>query len=443
MKVVIIGGDAAGMSAAMEIVRNNKSAHIVVLEKGDIYSYGQCGLPYVIDGKVPHTDDLIARDVEEFRSKYGIDARIFHEVTAIDPILQKVSGFDVNSNEPFEFMYDKLLIATGATPTMPKIENAHLQGIHTVKTIPQMNELMEQLSNVKHVTVIGAGYIGLEVVETLRERGLNVRLIHRGNKLMSILDPELSDIIYEEAIKHGVEVLVNEETLGYEGTESVEAVRTKTGTYETDLVVVATGVRPNTQFAQGFAKLENGALIVNEKMETSIANVYAAGDCASHFNRVKQQDDYLPLGTTANKQGRIAGLNIAGLNEKFRGIVGTSILKFFDLHIGMTGLNNEAADQLNTLVEAYVMDVNDIASYYPNVQPMKLRMLVEQQSRKLVGLQIVGRHGVDKRIDVFATALFNEMTFEELLDLDLAYAPPFSGVWDAIMQAPKRYGKKN
>lgn len=443
MKVVIIGGDAAGMSAAMEIVRNNKSAHIVVLEKGDIYSYGQCGLPYVINGKVPHADDLIARDVEEFRSKYGIDARIYHEVTAIDPVLQKVSGFDVNSNEPFEFMYDKLLIATGATPTMPKIENAHLQGIHTVKTIPQMNNLMEQLPNVKHVTVIGAGYIGLEVVETLRERGLNVRLIHRGSKLMSILDPELSDIIYEEAIKHGVEVLVNEETLGYVGTESVEAVRTKTGTYETDLVVVATGVRPNTQFAQGFAKLENGALIVNEKMETSIENVYAAGDCASHFNRVKQQDDYLPLGTTANKQGRIAGLNIAGLNEKFRGIVGTSILKFFDLHIGMTGLNNEAADQINALVEAYVMEVNDIASYYPNVQPMKLRMLVEQQSRKLVGLQIVGKHGVDKRIDVFATALFNEMTFEELLDLDLAYAPPFSGVWDAIMQAPKRYGKKD
>ena len=442
MKIVIIGGDAAGMSAAMEIVRNNKSANIVVLEKGDIYSYGQCGLPYVINGKVPHAEDLIARDVEDFRSKYGIDARIFHEVTAIDTKLQKVSGFDVNSKEPFEFIYDKLLIATGATPTKPKIKNAHLQGIHTVKTIPQMNELMEQLPNVKHVTVIGAGYIGLEVVETVRERGLDVRLIQRGSKIMSKLDPELSNIIYEEAIKHGVEVLVNEEILGYEGKESVEAIRTKTGTYETDLVIVATGVRPNTQFAQGFAKLENGALIVNEKMETSIENVYAAGDCASHFNRVKQQDDYLPLGTTANKQGRIAGLNIAGFNQKFRGIVGTSILKFFDLHIGMTGLNNEAADQLNALVEAYVMEVNDIASYYPNVQPMKLRMLVEQQSRKLVGLQIVGKHGVDKRIDVFATALYNEMTFEELLDLDLAYAPPFSGVWDAIMQAPKRYGKK-
>lgn len=442
MKIVIIGGDAAGMSAAMEIVRNNKSAQIVVLEKGDIYSYGQCGLPYVINEKVPQAEDLIARDVEEFRSKYGIDARIFHEVTAIDTKLQKVSGFDVNSNEPFEFIYDKLLIATGATPTMPRMENNKLQGIHMIKTIPQMNELMKQLPDVKHVTVIGGGYIGLEVVETVRERGLDVRLIHRGSHLMSILDPELTKIIYEEAITQGVEVLLNEETIGFEGTDVVEALLTKTGTYPTEMVIIATGVRPNTQFAQGFAKLENGALIVNEKMETSIENVYAAGDCASHFNRIKQQDDYLPLGTTANKQGRIAGLNIAGFNQKFRGIVGTSILKFFDLHIGMTGLNNEAADQLNALVEAYVMEVNDIASYYPNVQPMKLRMLVEQQSRKLVGLQIVGKHGVDKRIDVFATALYNEMTFEELLDLDLAYAPPFSGVWDAVMQAPKRYGKK-
>ncbi len=442
MKVVIIGGDAAGMSAAMEIVRNDKSAQIVVLEKGDIYSYGQCGLPYVINGKVPNTDELIARDVEEFRSKYDIDARIFHEVTAIDTKLQTVSGHDVNSKEPFEFAYDKLLIATGAAPKMPPLENADLQGIHMIKTIPQMNALMEQLPNVKHVTVVGGGYIGLEVVETVRERGLDVRLIHQGSQLMSILDPELSTIIYEEAISHGVEVLLNEETIGFEGKQCVEAIRTKTGTYPTELVIVATGVSPNTQFAKEFAKLGNGALIVNEKMETSIANVYAAGDCASHFNRLKQHDDYLPLGTTANKQGRIAGLNIAGFNHKFSGIVGTSILKFFDLQIGMTGLSNADADKLHALVEAYVMEVNDIASYYPHASKMKLRMLVEQQSRKLVGLQIVGKHGVDKRIDVFATALYNEMTFEELLDLDLAYAPPFSGVWDALMQAPKRYGKK-
>ena len=442
MQVVIIGGDAAGMSAAMEIVRNNKAAKILVLEKGDVYSYGQCGLPYVINGKVESADELIARDVEEFRSKYWIDARIFHEVKAIDTKLRKVYGIDVNSTEPFEFDYDKLLIATGAAPTIPPMDNANLKGVHTVKTVPQMDALMRELPDVKHVTVIGGGYIGLEVAETVRERGLEVRLIHRGSQLMPALDPELAQLLLEEAKKHGVEVLLNENSVGFEGTTHIEGVRTETGMYETDLVIVATGVRPNTRFAEGFAKLENGALIVNDHMETSIEHVYAAGDCATQYHRIKRQVDYLPLGSTANKQGRIAGLNIAGFDQLYKGIVGTSILKFFNLHIGMTGLNNAAADDLNTLVEAYVMTVNDIASYYPNVRPMKMRMLIEQQSRKLLGLQVVGEHGVDKRIDVFATALYNEMTFEDLLNLDLAYAPPFSGVWDAIMQMPKRYGKK-
>ncbi|MEG0451136.1 MAG: CoA-disulfide reductase, partial [Lysinibacillus sp.] len=173
-----------------------------------------------------------------------------------------------------------------------------------------------------------------------------------------------------------------------------------------------------------------------------IPNVYAAGDCASHYHRVKQKDDYLPLGTTANKQGRIAGLNIAGIEQSFQGIVGTSILKFFNLQIGMTGLTNEAADDLNHVVEVYRHEANDVASYYPPVHPMKIRMLVEQQSRQLLGMQAVGESGVDKRIDVFATALYNNMTFESLLDLDLAYAPPFNGVWDAIQQVPKRHGKK-
>lgn len=442
MKVVIIGGDAAGMSAAMEIVRNHKATQILVLEKGDVYSYGQCGLPYVINGKVPHTDDLIARDVEEFRAKYGIDARIFHEVTNIDTKLKKVMGIDVNSREPFEFLYDKLLIATGAAPTIPRLENADLQGIYTVKTIPQMEVLMRVLPHVKHVTIIGGGYIGLEVAETVRERGLEVRLIHRGKHLMSALDPKLAQMVLEEAREHGIDVLLNETILGFKGATHVEGVHTASGIYETDLVIVATGVRPNTQFANGFAKLENGALIVNEHMETSIEHVYAAGDCATQYHRIKRQVDYLPLGSTANKQGRIAGLNIAGYKQKYQGIVGTSILKFFNLQIGMTGLTNAEADQLHTLVEAYEMEVNDIASYYPNVRPMKMRMLVEQQSRQLLGMQAVGGNGVDKRIDVCATALYNEMTFEDLLHLDLAYAPPFSGVWDAIMQMPKRYGTK-
>lgn len=442
MKVVIIGGDAAGMSAAMEIYRNKKEAEITVLERGDLYSYGQCGLPYVINGKVAHTDRLIARDVEEFRSKYGMDARIFHKATAIDTQMQVVRATDVHSGETFKFPYDCLLIATGASPTMPKWENQGVLGIHYVKTIPEMTTLMQDLTRAQHVTIIGGGYIGLEVAETVRERGLQVRIIQRGAQLMTSLDPELAKLVQAEARNNGIEVLLEEEVTGFEGQQHVQAVRTENGRFPTDLVIVATGVKPNTQFADGFAKLPNGALIVNEKMETSIPNVYAAGDCASQYHRIKQKDDYFPLGTTANKQGRIAGLNIAGVNQSFQGIVGTSILKFFNLQIGMTGLPNNAADDLNHVVEIFRYEANDVASYYPPVHPIKIRMLVEQESRKLLGMQAVGESGVDKRIDVFATALYNEMLFEQLLDLDLGYAPPFNGVWDAIQQAPKRYGRK-
>lgn len=305
------------MSAAMEIVRNAPGIEIVVLERGGIYSYGQCGLPYILDGRIENTEELIARDVAIFRHKYGIDARKFHEVTSIDTTAQIVRGKHLRTCERFEFQYDKLLIASGATPTIPEWRSTDFIGIHTIKTIPQMEYLMQDLKNVQHVTVIGGGYIGLEVVETLQERGLAVRLIHRGKQLMKKLHPTLAEKVFVEAKTKGIEVLLEEEVLGFEGDDRVEQVITKSGSFATDLVIVATGITPNTQFAVGLAKLENGAIIVNEQMETSFKNIYAAGDCATHFHRLKFEEDYLPLGTTANKQGRIAGLNILWKESDF------------------------------------------------------------------------------------------------------------------------------
>lgn len=441
MKVIIIGGDAAGMSAAMEIVRNKKDAKILVLERGDIYSYGQCGLPYIVDGRIRSTDSLIAREISVFQNKYGIDARIFHEVTSIDTGAQIVRGRHLKTGERFEFQYDKLLIATGASPKIPGWRNYELKGIHTVKSIPQMEYLMKDLERVQYVTVIGGGYIGLEMVEVLKERGLSVRLLHQTESLMNQLHPSLSQKIADEAIKQGIDLCLAEDVVGFNGRERVEEIITKSGHFKTDLVIAATGVAPNTQFATGLAKLENGAIIVNEYMAASVENIYAAGDCATHFNRLKRTDDYIPLGTTANKQGRIAGLNMAGLNVIFKGIVGTSILKFFDLQIGMTGLNDREARALQVDFDSFEWEANNVAGYYPTARPIYLRMLVERKNHKLLGLQAVGTAGVDKRIDVFATALYNEMTFEQLMDLDLAYAPPFNGVWDPVQQVAKRYGK--
>ena len=440
MKIVIIGGDAAGMSAAMEITREMNDAQIVILEKGTIYSYGQCGLPYVIDGRVTSTDDLIARPVESFQQKYGMDTRVLHEVTAIDTAQQTVSGINHATGEPFEESYDRLLIATGASPTKLDVEGNHLAGIHAVKTIPQMEALMHDLQHVKRAVVIGGGYIGLEVAEALALRGIGVTIVQRSKQLMPALHATFAQQLVVEANKHQVNVQLEETLEAFEGAERVTAVRTNKGRYEADVVIVAAGVRPNTAFLpESFEKLGNGALIVNAYQQTSVKNVYAAGDCASHFHRLTLKPDYLALGTTANKQGRVAGRVIAGMEAQFNGIVGTSILKFFELQIGMTGLTLTQAKAHSFDAIEYDWEANAVASYYEIPPKLQLKMVVEQQTNRLLGLQMIGTTGVDKRIDVFATALHHQMTLPELIDLDLSYAPPFNGVWDALLQVAKRF----
>lgn len=443
MKFVIIGGDAAGMSAAMEIYRNVPGAEITSLERGFIYSYGQCGLPYVVDGRISSTKRLIARDVETFRDKYGIDARVGHEVEHIDVENQLVSGTQ-SSGEPFQIAYDKLLIATGADPIIPVQKGANLAGIHKVKTIPELEDLLADLSsNIEQVTILGGGYIGLEMAETIHACHKKVRLIQRGNQVANILDEELAKHVHDEAKKQGIELLLNTTVEGLEGSSRVERIVTDKGTFDTDLVIVAAGIKPNTQFLDGtdIVLAENGAIIVNRHLETSVKNIYAAGDCATHFHIVKERLDYVPLGTTANKQGRLAGLNMSGKFAPFRGIVGTSILKFFDLTIATTGINERAAKELGFDYEAYKLSARHIAGYYPGAQRMFIKIVVRKRDQQLLGAQIVGPAGVDKRIDVFATALYNKMTLPDLLDLDLAYAPPFNGVWDPLQQVARMNGR--
>lgn len=439
MKVVIVGGDAAGMSAAMEIVRGRQDAKIVVLEKGDIYSYGQCGLPYAIDGRVSELDDLIARPVEQFRSKYNIDARIYHEVTQLDTLAKVVRGVNNATGEAFEEGYDQLLIATGATPFVPDMTGSRLKGIHSVKTIPQMEKVLQELPDVQRATVIGGGYIGLEVTEALTLRGIQVTLFQRSHQLMPALDTNLAQQLLEEAKINGVDVHLQHTVEAYEGDERVQAVVTTGGRYETDLVIIAAGIVPNTQFTTGFKQLKNGALIVDKQQRTSVQDVFAAGDCASHFHRLKKTDDYLALGTTANKQGRVAGRVIAEMDAAFNGIVGTSILQFFELQIGMTGLTEKDATELGLSYHKYDFEANAVASYYKIPPKLQFHMLVEEKTERLLGLQMIGKQGVDKRIDVFATALYNEMTLPQLLDIDISYSPPFNGVWDPLLQVAKRY----
>lgn len=440
MKYVIIGGDAAGMSAAMEIYRHDADAKIITLEKGHDYSYGQCGLPYVIDGRVESTEDVISRTPEVFRHKYKIDARTMHTVTKIDTRRQVVSGVDTQTREPFSVQYDRLLIATGAESIKLRMEGRDLKGIRSLKNIPDTEAIIGDVKNVEHVTIIGGGYIGLELAEVLRSIGKKVRIIIRSGQVASFLDLEMAKLIHEEAYRNGVEIVFHEELIRYKGDGWVNGVQTSKDFYPTDFVIEAVGIKPNTDFLEdtGIQLAANGAIRVNPHLETTVKDIYAAGDCAMHFNRMKQQADYIPLGTTANKQGRIAGLNMVGIPETFAGVVGSSILKFFSKTVGKTGLNEKELKKLHFEYEVVIQEVGNIASYYPNLEPMIVKLLWKKDSKRLLGVQIVGGEGVDKRIDIGASALFNQMRLRELLDLDLSYAPPFNSVWDPLQKIAKR-----
>ncbi|MBS4200000.1 FAD-dependent oxidoreductase [Bacillus sp. FJAT-49732] len=441
MKYVIIGGDAAGMSAAMQIIKYDQDAEVVTLEKGAIYSYGQCGLPYTISGLVPSTDDLIARRIETFRNKFGIDARTYHEVQTIDPKTKTVVGQDTQSGKRFHLSYDKLLIASGASPIIPDWKGIGLSGVHTLKTIPDANQIIRNLSEeIQNVTVIGGGDIGLEMAESFRTLGKSVRLIHRGTYVGKMFDPDMAQYIHEEAKKHQIELIVNENVIAIEGLRSVESIRTDQKVYKTDLVLISTGIKPNTSFIQGTGITTGmkGAIQTNRYMETNVKDIYAAGDCTLQYHMVKEQDDYVPLGTTANKQGRIAGLNMARQPRRFKGITGSSILKFMDLTLGKTGLSEWEAMKLNIPYEVVKIEAKDIANYYPGSRPIHIKLTYRSDNYQLLGGQIIGEKGVDKRVDVLATALFNRMTILELEDLDLSYAPPYNGSWDPIQRAARQ-----
>lgn len=279
MKYVIIGGDAAGMSAAMQIVRNDDYAEITTLEQGEIYSYGQCGLPYAISGVVSSTDDLIARSIDTFRDKYGIHAKTNHKVEKVDTTEKIVYGTDTKNNEPFQYPYDKLLIASGAKPVMPDWEGADLAGVHRLKTIPDAHQIMADLDeDIQEVTIVGGGYIGLEMAESFKSLGKNVRIIERGDQVAKIFDKDMAKLIHEEADKHNINIVTNENVRKINGEQRVESVETDQQSYKTDLVLVSAGVKPNTSFLQETDVLTGirGAVQINRYMGTNIEDVYAA-----------------------------------------------------------------------------------------------------------------------------------------------------------------------
>lgn len=437
-RLLVIGGDAAGMAAAAQARRQQPYMEIVALERGTYTSYSACGIPYLVAGDVPGPEELIVRTPEEFRDGHRIDVRMRHEAMAIDLDAGKVEVRDHNRGRTFQLPFDLLHIGTGARPIRPDLPGVDGPLVRGVQTIDDGIGLLEhaERSGCRNVVIVGGGYIGIEMAEAFVRWGARVTLIDSGDQVMSTFDPDMALPIADALRKHGIAVQLGVRALGFENGQ----VETNVETLPADLVVLGLGVEPNSDLAAD-AGIKLGArrsIRVDRRQQTSAPGVYSAGDCAETFHQVSRRQIHIALGTVANKTGRVAGINIGGGYATFPGVVGTAISKVCDLEMARTGLIESEARRAGFDYETVTIQSTTRAGYFPGTKPITIKLLAETGSRRIIGAQIVGEEGAAKRIDVLATAITAHMTTEAVIDLDLAYAPPFSGVWDPVHVAARR-----
>jgi NADPH-dependent 2,4-dienoyl-CoA reductase/sulfur reductase-like enzyme len=437
-RLVVIGGDPGGMAAAMQARRRQPYLEIVALERGAWTSYSACGIPYLVAGDVGTLDELVARTPQEFREQHRIDVRLHHEVTEIDLASRRVEVRDHQHNRTIQLGFDQLHVATGARPTRPDLPGIGLPHVKGVQTLDDARELLEhaRTSRCQEVTVVGGGYIGLEMAEAFVRWGAHVTLLEGSDQLMRTLDADMAERLLAPMRGMGIEVRLDAKVARFEPGRVFLADDTSLAT---DLVVLGLGVTPNAELAAaaGAGTGARGALLVDRRQRTTMAGVYAAGDCATSMHLVTGRTMHVALGTVANKQGRVAGINLGGGYATFPGVVGTAITKVCELEVARTGLTErEAADEGFQAVAATV-DSTTIAGYMPDAKAMTVKLVGETGTGRLLGGQIIGGERSAKRIDTLATALHARMRVDELIDLDLAYAPPFSSVWDPIAQAAR------
>lgn len=446
-KLVVIGGDAAGMSAAARASRSAEPPEIVVFERGGYTSYAACGLPYHVSGLIPDPTSLVARTPEEHRAN-GIDVRMSQEVTSIDTAGRSVTVRSVADGRTYQESYDELLIATGASPIVPNIPNVNAKGVTTINTIPDAVALDTLISEraLETAVVIGGGYIGLEMAEALVSRGLKVTLIEMLDQPMATLDPDMSARVADALRELGVSVRLGVAASGFEvdGDGWVRTVTTSAGEIPAKLVVLGIGFSPNVNLAveAGVPLGPSGAIAVNARMATRTPHVWAAGDCVESLHRVSGAPVWVALGTHANKQGRTAGTNLSGTPARFEGVIGTAITRVGNVEIARTGLSSREAQAAGFAAVAHTIEAGTRAHYYPGSQKLAVRVVAERGSGRLLGAQIVGGAESGKRIDALAVGVWSGMTAAEFSALDLAYAPPFSPVWDAILIAARLAGEK-
>ncbi|MFC9278995.1 FAD-dependent oxidoreductase [Streptomyces collinus] len=445
-RLVVIGGDAAGMSAASQArrMRGPDELEIVAFERGHFTSYSACGIPYWVGGDVPERDHLVARTPEEHRAR-DIGLRMRTEVTEIDLAGGRVRARDVDSGEESWTSYDKLVIATGAAPVRPDMPGVDAPGVHGVQTLDDGQALLDTLSATRgrRAVVVGAGYIGVEMAEALINRGFEVTVVNRGKEPMSTLDPDMGRLVHRAMEGLGITMVNDTEVtkLLTDGDGRVRAVATEDAEHPADVVVLGIGVRPATGLARaaGLPLGAHGGLLTDLAMRVrGQENVWAGGDCVEVLNLVSGQEQYVPLGTHANKHGQVVGTNVGGGYATFPGVVGTAVSKVCDLEIARTGLREKDADRVGLQYETVTIESTSRAGYYPGSSPMTVKMLAERRTGRLLGVQIVGREGAGKRVDIAAVALTASMTVEQMTALDLGYAPPFSPVWDPVLVAARK-----
>ena len=440
MKVVIVGGVAGGATAAARLRRLDEAAEIVVFERSGYVSYANCGLPYYIGGTITDREELTLQTPESFWRRFRVDVRVRHEVTAIHPAEKTVTVKDLTTGAVFDESYDKLLLSPGARPTQPALPGAGLDRLFTLRTVEdtlKIREFIEQ-HHPKSAVLAGGGFIAIELAENLRDLGLEVTLVQRPKQLLNPLDADMAAFLHAQMRRHGVRLHLGRTVEGFAADgERVNVLIRDEAPLTVDMVVLAIGVTPDTQLAKdaGLALGVKGSILVNDRMETSVPDIYAVGDAVQVRHFVTGQDTLLSLAGPANKQGRIAADNICGGDSRYPGSQGSSVIKVFDMTAASTGVNEKNAKLAGIDCDKIVLSPMSHAGYYPGGRVMTMKVVFEKNTYRLLGAQIVGYEGVDKRIDVLSTAIHAGLTVLQLKDLDLAYAPPYSSAKDPVNMA--------
>ena len=440
MKIVIIGGVAGGATAAARIRRRNEHAEIIVFEKSGYISYANCGLPYYIGDVITDPEELTLQTPESFFSRFRIHMKIHHEVVSIHPDRKTVSVKNLETGEAFEESYDKLILSPGAKPAQPRLPGVGMDQLFTLRTVEDTFRIKEYITknHPKSVVLAGGGFIGLELAENLRELGMEVTIVQRPRQLMTPFDQDMASMIHSEMRKHGIKLVLGYTVEGFmKKDHGVEVLLKDNPSLRADMVILAIGVTPDTVLAKE-AGLElgiKGSIVVNDRMETSVPDIYAAGDAVQVKHYVTGEDTLISLAGPANKQGRIIADNICGDDSRYPGSQGSSVIKVFDMTAATTGINETNARRAGLQVDTVILSPMSHAGYYPGGKVMTMKVVFEKATCRLLGAQIIGYEGVDKRIDVLATAIHAGMKATQLKDLDLAYAPPYSSARDPVNMA--------